>query len=242
MSHFEINKFPEIQEPDFQRVDKLSGLVGDIIKNGQSRDPVEAGLLKALLPELDTDGRVRPHMAYAFAVRRLRGSYFPIGYALRTLEFSLDKQLRQEQVIANNHYPSHTHTEAAFHYYDVLLSQLADILPGGKADIFTFSATIFEMPPDKLRKFFSNFLPYCNPGAIFIVNDFARVVPEAPGGFRLTRGAWWNRLGQFASFVIDPFQPEQPPVEIARFLTRRCEDLWFSKAGLELIAKAALNS
>jgi len=114
------------------------------------------------------------------------------------------------------------------------LKQLADYLPNGKADIFTFSAVLFEMEPEKTLKVFENIRPYCNEGAICIVSEFVKPDTKSAIGLKFIREDWWHRAGSFATFIVDPFNLEQPPIEICRYVSRRCEQMWLSDAGREL--------
>jgi hypothetical protein len=116
------------------------------------------------------------------------------------------------------------------------LTKLVPYLPEGKADVFTFSASYFEMDPDRQKDFFRNFLPYCNERALFFVSEFARLNPQSPNGIKVIRGDWWHRLGSFGTFIVDPFNLDKPPVEIGRFLTRRCEAMWLTKAGKSILS------
>lgn len=118
------------------------------------------------------------------------------------------------------------------------IAEAANYLPGGKADILLFSAVLFQLQPEERSDFFRNYLPYCSPNALFFVSDFANANRESPAGLNFARSDWWNRLGTFATFVIDPFNLEQPPVEVARFITRRCKSLYFTKAGEKLLRQA----
>jgi hypothetical protein len=84
-----------IENSDLESADDIFRLVEKNLRRRSSSDPVEAAFLSASYPEFFGGGRLRPHLEEALAFRRTRGSYFPSGYALRTLEFSIDKQARQ---------------------------------------------------------------------------------------------------------------------------------------------------
>lgn len=393
-----------IEKSDIQRVEELFEMIEKGAGNQLSADPVEAGFFQAAYSEILEGGRLRPHLDEAFALRRLRRSFFPTGYALRTLEFAVDKQVRK---MFPEDYPSFFSARGTWDHHDVFgrldynelfvdmqenlrsnitggyeifkllscvfrdrwqtsptvvdtgnslglglkkwmmpqqfpfrpievlvpprpgqaispyletdqtvqevvdymagaqpivgqalgcdilpinpenadavdlvfshtfpmsesvrdpaavrefrslvqaaspevklidrnidvtdpnsLSQLADYLPDGKADIFTFSAVLFEMAPEKVKDAFANLKPYCNEGALIFANDFVKVNPNAPNGLDFIRGDWWHRLGSFATFIVDPFRLEEPPVEVCRYLTRRCEQMWLTETGRQLL-------
>lgn len=394
-------------EEDYARVDDLRQRIARINKYRDAKDPVEAGLLRRLEPELAEGGLVRPHMADIYAHRRTAGRYFPNGYDQRSLEFSIDIQLRQK---FPNDYPHRFLTEGAFRRYgaiesldfnqliedgfedlrstipvgywifsamsqgyrDVLgddatlldtgtgagvalkklmmaktypykpisiveapgrgqpvtpnlptdeeyqekvnellarghniaravgydalrlftgnphvrdlvyshtypmseslrdpvgaaellklmdehpanvsfipanidatdpenLTRLPEFLPNGVADLLTFSATYFETKPESRANYFANFRPYSSETAKCFVSDFASVSPAHPNGLRVVKGSWWQRLGQFATFEIDLSSEARPPVELARFLNRRGEVAWLTKAGKALVDRA----
>jgi hypothetical protein len=83
-----------VESVDLDNANKIFRLVEKNLRGPAPADPVEWAFLQASYPEFFGGGRLRPHLEEAFAMRRARGSYFPPGYALRTLEFSIDKQAR----------------------------------------------------------------------------------------------------------------------------------------------------
>jgi len=392
----------EVESADLDRVDDMFNMVERNIRDKQAADPVEAAFLEAAYPEFFDGGKLRPHLEEAFAFRRARNSFFPTGYALRTFEFSVDKQARlfipgyphegfdhpstwkehdvfgildydelvwdmqinlqssmadaygiyhlltqvfkerwgdQPTVLDNGaslalglkkwllpgegfdpirviqapdrrkpivpgempidaevqsitdqlirHKPivgkavgydaipiqqadkdaynrvfSHTfpmseslrrpdevaefrrlattaseditlpkriiHAE-----YSDTLEQLTEFMPA-KADVAIFSAMLFEQEREKIRTIFNNVSEYCNEGALFFITDFLRADKTNSEGFSFIRGDWWHRPGSFATFVMDPFRPDEPAVEIARFTSRRGTEMWLTPKGREL--------
>jgi hypothetical protein len=118
--------------------------------------------------------------------------------------------------------------------YKDTLEQLNEFLPGGKADIAIFSAMLFEQEREKIKGIFDNISEYCNPGALFFITDFIKADKASPQGFSFIRGDWWHRPGSFATFVMDPFRPDEPAVEIARFTNRRATEMWLTPEGRRL--------
>lgn len=397
-----------VEQADIQRVEELFGMIEKGASGAKTADPVEAAFFQAVYPEILDGGRLRPHLDEVFATRRLRQSFYPTGYALRTLEFAVDKQARK---LFPEDYPRFFSAPGTWDHHDVFgrldyyelfqdmqenlrsnisggyeifklltfvfrdrsktdptvvdigdslglglkkwmmprqfpfkpievlvppqpgqaispdleadrvaqhrvdymaevepvvnlalgcdilpinshdadavdlvfshtfpmsesgrdpgavrefrslvqatspkvklldrnidvtdlesLSQLADYLPNGKADIFTFSAVLFEMPPEKVKSAFANLRPYCNDGALIFGSDFVKVNPDASNGLDFIRGDWWHRLGSFATFIVDPFRLEEPPVEVCRYLTRRCEKMWLTDTGRRLFERVS---
>jgi len=403
MSEFEERPHFNVESVDIANTRALLKLAKKEIGGYRIRDPVEASFLKVAIPELSSGGRLRPHMNQTFAMRRTTESFFPPGYALRSLEFSVDKQMRQ--IFPADMYPLFFGGTGYWNYYDVfsrldmdelfvdmqhnlqssmadaygiyhLLSQafrarlgdsptvldvgssmgfglkkwllpregfkpikvlrpprrgepivpgemepeddmqpiidnltrqtptiglavafdehpvnerdpdalarvfshtfpmseserrpdevaefyrlasqsspkilasrhfinardasssqqLAAYLPDGKADIGILSAVLFEQPPEVIGNIFNNLRPLFNEGALCFVTDFINHV--SPNGFSFIRGNWWQRPGSFASYVMDPHKPDVPPVELARFTTRRATEMWLSPEGKELL-------
>lgn len=62
-----------------------------------------------------------------------------------------------------------------------------------------------------------------------------RVIADRPGNIVAARQ---QLLGQFATFEIDLSSEARPPVELARFLNRRGEVAWLTKAGKALVDRA----
>lgn len=94
----------EINDEDIGRADEVFRLIETEIRQQRYSDPVEGSCLKAVYLDFMAappgsmpphHGRVKDTMTAAAALRRQRGSFFPKGYALRCLEFSLDKQMRR---------------------------------------------------------------------------------------------------------------------------------------------------
>ena len=392
-----------MEAEDVANTGELLKLARNEIGSYRVKDPVETSFLKVALPELSPGGRLRTHMNQVFGMRRTVGSYFPPGYALRSLEFSVDKQMRRN--FPPDIYPLNFRGPGFWHHYDIfgrldmdelfvdmqynlqssmadaygiyhlltqifkddqsdsrtvldvgssmrfglkkwllpgegfdpitvlkpphrgqpivpsemepdediqpvvdyLMSQkpaagmavafdehpvnetdpnalarvfshtfpmseslwrpqevdefyrlagrsaqnivasrnfisardadsteqLAAYLPNGKADIGILSAVLFEQPPEVIDTVFNNLRPLFNEGALCFVTDFISHVSN--NGFSFIRGNWWHRPGSFATFVMDPHRPSDPPVELARFTTRRATEMWLSPAGRQLI-------
>lgn len=392
-----------VEKADLDRVDDMFNMVERNIRDQRATDPIEGAFLEAAYPEFFDGGKLRPHLEEAMAFRRTRGSFFPTGYALRTLEFSVDKQARlfipgypndgfdqsstwkkhdifgildyyelvwdmqinlqsnmadaygiyhlltqvfkdrwgqkptvldtgssmalglkkwllpgegfnpikvvqapdRRQPIVPGEMPVDEEVQSITDHlmgqspivgkavgYDAIpinpedkdafnrvfshtfpmseslrrpdevaefrrlmltqskdivlpwrnihaeykdtLEQLNEFLPGGKADIAIFSAMLFEQESEKIKTIFDNVAEYCNEGALFFITDFIKADKTNPQGFSFIRGDWWHRPGSFATFVMDPFRPDEPAVEIARFTSRRGTEMWLSPKGREL--------
>jgi hypothetical protein len=398
----------EVLSQDTEKVGDLFKLVERTLTDpalaSKITDPVEAAMLEAMLPELFEGGHLRPHIDEIFAMRRSRQSYYPPGYALRTLEFGIDKQVRRkfpdyypvyfsaagtwqhfkvfeeldyvelftdaqenlrstdvdsyqaEKILSNllaerwqrppvavdsgmgfgvglkkwamydtypydpiqilkaprrgepispdlapdeemqakvNHLVQQKPVISKLIGYDILpissedkgrvdigfsstfpmsrstldpkgvkefysllsesppevtllkqelfdatdprdLANLAQYLPGGKADIFTFSGILMQLPPEKLVNFFHNFVPYCKDGALFFVKEWANLSPKQPSGLKMINEDWWHK-GHFKLFIIDPFNLDKPPMEFCRFLNRQCEQMYLTPDGQRLM-------
>jgi len=117
------------------------------------------------------------------------------------------------------------------------MDRLRTYLPGDQADIFLMSAVLFEMPPEDSLKVMENIRSLSSPNALCFVSDFARVDKNSINGLNIIRRDWWHRLGSFATFQLDPFASESPPVEICRYLTRRCEQMWLTPDGQKVLGQ-----
>lgn len=106
-----------VEPEDLRQANEVFLLVERGIKEQRAIDPVEASFFLAAYPELLDGGKLRPHLEEAIAFRRTTGSFFPSGYALRTLEFSIDKQARR---LLPGIYPQMLDTPEAWEHYDVL--------------------------------------------------------------------------------------------------------------------------
>jgi hypothetical protein len=84
-----------VETVDLDSANDIFRVVERNLQRPRFTDPVEAAFIRASYPEFFDGGRLRPHLEEALAFRRTRDSYFPPGYALRTLEFSIDKQARR---------------------------------------------------------------------------------------------------------------------------------------------------
>jgi hypothetical protein len=407
MSGETINPSFEILPEDIENVNKLFLLIErDLHDRGyRSRltDSVEVAMLEAIYPELLDGGRLRPHIDEIFALRRMQASYYPTGYALRTLQFAIDKQMRQffpdiypalfstkgswdyyeafekfdyyelvndglenlRSSDLNSYNPENIFTNALSKHwrrrpvvldsgmglavglkkwimhqeypytpirtlqkpkrgqaispdldldtvaqarvnaltiaepvidsivaYDMLpinpndksrvdladsstfpmgqriqnpkvvefhkllkesppgvhlltrdmidatnpedLALLSQFLPGGKADIFTFSGLFLQIPPEKRAQFFHNFLPLCAEGAQFFIKEWANVDLTQPSGLKVISEDWWHK-GHFKLFRMDPEDLDLPPELLAVFLSRQCEQMYLTAEGRRLL-------
>ena len=117
------------------------------------------------------------------------------------------------------------------------LAKVEPYLPGGKADIFIFSGVILQFPGEKLNDIFESFRELCNPGALFLVSEWAN---STPNGLEILKGAHWKNNGGFKTFIIDPFNLEKPPLEVCRYLNRHGEHMVFTEAGREIMRTGQL--
>lgn len=94
-----------LESLDIQRANHLFQSIDNDVINPRNRalitNPLELRLLEAVLPEIASSvpigavgGRLRPHLDEAFAIARMSGSYFHIGYQKRKIELSIDRQLK----------------------------------------------------------------------------------------------------------------------------------------------------
>lgn len=90
----ELGPMVPIEKIDYDRADKIFQLIESSIRQPNITDPVEWAFLLSLLPELMDGGLMRPHFEESLALLRQSGGVFRTGYALRTLEFAMDKQAR----------------------------------------------------------------------------------------------------------------------------------------------------
>jgi hypothetical protein len=403
-----LNPSFEILPTDIENVNKLFLLIERDLHYKDQRhkltDSVEVGMLEAIYPELLDGGRLRPHIDEVFALRRMRRSFYPPGYSLRTLQFAIDKQMRQ---FFPDTYPSLFSTKGSWDYYeafekfdyfelvndalenlrssdvnsygpekiftnalgdhwrrrpvvldtgmglgvglkkwkmnqeypytpirtlrqpkrgqaishdlredfeaqtrvdelanaepviqtivgyDILpinpedksrvdltdsstfpmsqrllypqkvvefhnllkesspdvhlltremidatdpqdLALLSQYLPDGKADIFTFSGVLLQIPPKKRAQFFYNFLPLCAEGAQFFIKEWANTDPSQPNGLRMISEDWWHK-GHFKLFRIDAKNLDVPPELLAVFLSRQCEQMYLTPGGRRIL-------
>jgi hypothetical protein len=163
------------------------------------------------------------------ALARVFSHTFPMSDSLRrpdeVEEFNRLSERSSDNILISRDFISARHPSSA--------EEVSKYLPSGKADIGIFSAVLFEQPPEVINTIFNNLRPIFNEGALWFVTDFISHV--TPNGFSFIRGDWWHRPGSFATFVMDPHRPDDAPVELARFTTRRATDMWLSSAGRKLL-------
>jgi hypothetical protein len=185
------------------------------------------------VPYLDPED---PDLAKREPIRRLISHTFPMGETVRR-----PRELKEFVRLARTMPPNLIFPKKIIHAEDAeSLAAITEYLPNGKTDIAIFSAVLFQHPPEVVNKILENHRPYFNEGGLIFVSDFAFANQRAPNGFQFVREDWWHRPASFATFVLDPFRPNMPPVEIARFLSRRGIEMWLSDAGRELLLNGEL--
>jgi hypothetical protein len=116
----------------------------------------------------------------------------------------------------------------------VLKDGLNGIRADGKADIFLFSGVLMQMSPQQRHQVFRNLQPYATANARFFINEWAVV---KKGKLETLKERFWTRQGMFGNFMIDPHNPDMPPVAMAYFLTRKGNELILTEAGRKELFK-----
>lgn len=124
---------------------------------------------------------------------------------------------------------------------EYLLAYLKKYLPPDGAAAGIYSAVLFQHNDQAISRILKNTEPYYKAGAPLFIADFAQADSTTESGLRFVGKDWWHRPGSFALFVIDD-GISNLPVEVARFTTRRGEEMWLTQAGRQLLQKSVENS